>query len=212
MASTSPVFSQHYEPVSPVDITTGPRRNRSVAFKDSDEKDETRVRTRSIRTISSVSTSPSLRSPRKARFAEATSVLSPTTGPGESRSPFVDSNMVEEGPKPSDVGFGYLAEGQPREQFATMRSDGNGHAPLKSALKTPGTGNRLLNPLSPTFKEEMDLERQEERTEKEQASDLVSVTVSTPVSLVLQLTSSRKSRPECALPRWFFEGSTLPAH
>jgi hypothetical protein len=83
--------------------------------------------------------------------------------------------MADEAPKPSDVGFGYISESQPREQFATVRSDTNGNQPLKSALKTPGTGGRLLNPLSPTFKEEMDLEKQEEKTDKEQARDLVSI-------------------------------------
>jgi hypothetical protein len=84
--------------------------------------------------------------------------------------------MAEDAPKPSDVGFGYIADNQPREQFATVRSDNNSGAgqPLKSALKTPGTASRLLNPLSPTFREEIALEKQEEKTDKEQAKDLVS--------------------------------------
>ena len=80
-----------------------------------------------------------------------------------------------EGPKPSDVGFGYIADNQPVEQFVTVRGDLNGAvgAPLKSALKTPGTSNRLLNPLSPTFREEQMLEKEEEKTEVQQAKDLV---------------------------------------
>lgn len=82
--------------------------------------------------------------------------------------------MAEAAPKPSDVGFGYIADSQPREQFATVRSNTENGQPLKSAMKTPGTAGRLLNPLSPTFKEEMDLERQEDKTDKEQARDLVS--------------------------------------
>jgi hypothetical protein len=174
MAPTSPTFNSGYEPVSPVDLTATPQRNRSVGFSSSDDdnKDKPKVFTRSLRTDSSSSTRSSLKSPRKTRFAEATSVLSPTTGPGESRSPFADPTMADGGHKPSDVGFGYIAESQPREQFATVRSD-NASQPLKSAMKTPGTGGRLLNPLSPTFKEEMDLEKQEDHTEKEQAKDLV---------------------------------------
>lgn len=116
---------------------------------------------------------------RKARFAEATSVFSPSGGPGEHDSPFADSNMTDRdpsnnAPKPSDVGFGYISDNQPVEQHATIRTDLHpGGAPLKSALKTPGTAARLLNPLSPTFHEEASLEKQEEKTDKEQAKDLV---------------------------------------
>lgn len=81
-----------------------------------------------------------------------------------------------EAPKPSDVGFGYIADSEPVEQHATIRGDfsANG-APLKSALKTPGTAARLLNPLSPTFREETMLEKQEDKTDKQQANDLVSL-------------------------------------
>lgn len=177
MVPKSPTFSQGYEPVSPVDITNTnpPKRTRSVNFaRDPDEKEDTQVTTRSVRTNSSSSNSPSLSTPRKARFAEATSVLSPASGPGDHQSPFADRNMAEGGAKPSDVGFGYISDNQPREQFATMRQDTSGSAPLKSALKTPGTSSRLLNPLSPTFREEVALEKQEESTDKEQAKDLVS--------------------------------------
>lgn len=47
-------------------------------------------------------------------------------------------------------------------------------SPLKSALKVPGTpGRGLANPLSPTFREEEQLEQREKLTEKEQARDLV---------------------------------------
>ena len=58
-----------------------------------------------------------------------------------------------------------------------MRTDPNGNAgqPLKSALKTPGTASRLLDIRSPTFKEEMALEKQEESTDEQQANDLVSI-------------------------------------
>lgn len=164
-----------YEPVSPVDMTAESKRQRSVGFsrESYNEKDE-RVTTRSVRTNSSSSTSPSVNTARKARFAEATSVMSPASGPGEHQSPFAGSNQA---PQPSDVGFGYITESQPREQYATMRTDPNGNAgqPLKSALKTPGTASRLLDIRSPTFKEEMALEKQEESTDEQQANDLVSV-------------------------------------
>jgi hypothetical protein len=47
-------------------------------------------------------------------------------------------------------------------------------SPLKSALKVPGTpGRTMMNPLSPTFREEDRLEKQEAKTDKEQARDLV---------------------------------------
>lgn len=173
MAPTSPVFPSGFEPVSPIDLTASPQRTHSVAFTTNDKKIPNGT-SRSVGTDSSSSSTASLKSPRRARFAEATSVLSPATGPGETRSPFADLNMADNEPKPSDVGFGYIADSQPREQFATVRSDTNGSQPLKSAMKTPGTGGRLLNPLSPTFKEEMDLEKQEDKTDKEQAKDLVS--------------------------------------
>jgi hypothetical protein len=80
--------------------------------------------------------------------------------------------MAENQHHVSDVGFGYVAE-----------NDASVHAsqppltpasPLKSALKTPGTA-RTLNPLSPTFHQEVNLEKHEKTTEKENARDLVSV-------------------------------------
>lgn len=79
-------------------------------------------------------------------------------------------------PKPSDVGFGYISDNNPVEQHATLgpNTDGPASPSLKSALKTPGTSTRFLNPLSPTFREEAVLEKQEMSTEKQQAKDLVS--------------------------------------
>lgn len=185
MPLKSPAPSNSYEPVSPVDITSNPKRTRSVGFNPPvDEKDDYKVTTRSIRTSSSSSNENSLGTSRKARFAEATSVLSPATGPGEHQSPFADPKMAEDGQKSGvgDVGFGYIADSQPREQYATIRPDINPATgqPLKSALKTPGTANRLLNPLSPTFREEIELEKQEEKTDKEQAKDLVCLALTLP--------------------------------
>jgi hypothetical protein len=86
--------------------------------------------------------------------------------------------MEQTEPKPSDVGFGYISN-ETVEQHVTIRSDPNGQAgaPLKSALKTPGTPGRLLNPLSPTFREEQVLEKEEQKTEVSQAKDLVGAVV-----------------------------------
>jgi len=81
-------------------------------------------------------------------------------------------------PKPSDVGFGYIGDNDPAahssypvEQHATYKGEPP-KSPLKSALKSPGTPGRMLNPLSPTFKEEQLLDKEEELTEKQQAKDL----------------------------------------
>ena len=171
MSKSSSGFNESYEPVSPVDIVSGAKRPR---FAVSEEEKEAYSTTRSIRT-NSTSSSLSLKTARTARFAEATSVHSPVTGPKEYRSPFADPpKMEQQGPKPSDVGFGYISN-DTIEQQATMKSDPNGQAgaPLKSALKTPGTPGRLLNPLSPTFREEQVLEKEESKTEVQQAKDLV---------------------------------------
>jgi hypothetical protein len=81
-------------------------------------------------------------------------------------------------PKPSDVGFGYISN-ETVEQYATAKSDSNSQASatLKSALKTPGTPARLLDPRSPTFREEQILEKEEQKTEISQAKDLVRAAV-----------------------------------
>jgi len=183
-----------FEPVSPIDLTANSKRSRrSVGFnlsaEDLDEKSDLKASTRSIRTNSTASTRSSTAggnqpTARRARFAEATSVFSPASGPGESQSPFADppSNMeaasAREAPRPSDVGFGYISENQPVEQHAYMQTDPN--QPLKSALKTPGTASRMLNPLSPTFQEEQMLEKEEMKTDVQQAKDLVSPNHSMP--------------------------------
>ena len=117
-----------------------------------------------------------VRTPRTARFAEATSVYSPIDAP---KSPFA-TNHYKPQPQVSDVGFGYV---QSVEMEETDRNHlppptPRGMAPLKSALKSPGapprTPGRPSMILSPTFREERDLEKQESSLEKEQAKDLVS--------------------------------------
>lgn len=76
-------------------------------------------------------------------------------------------------PQPSDVGFGYLSDNDAAKHVSTggVEMPPTPGSPLKSALKVPGTPGRL-NPLSPTFKEEQILEKQELETEKENAKDI----------------------------------------
>jgi hypothetical protein len=132
----------------------------------------------------SSSSGGSLKSPRTARFAEATAVHSPIE-PSKGSSPFADPpgtkvNHYKPQPQPSDFGFGYInnaepvaveEDDQPRTQYVNLATPG-----LKSAMKSPGTPGRYLNgPLSPTFREEQVLEKAEKSTEKEQAKDVVSI-------------------------------------
>lgn len=177
-----------YSPVSPLDVVD-PSRNRlshssGQGPSNQEEKKGPMVTTRSRTDSDTSSSNQSLRTPRTARFAEATSVNSPVTGPSETgRSPFADppTAMTDAQGKPSDVGFGYMADNDaenhssyPVAQEATYRSNPDGPAsPLKSALKAPGTPARTLNPLSPTFREEQILEKHEVSTEKQNAKDLV---------------------------------------
>ncbi|KAF2090623.1 hypothetical protein K490DRAFT_11069, partial [Saccharata proteae CBS 121410] len=132
----------------------------------------------------------SARTPRTARFAEATSVYSPVEPRGQS--PFssnLATNHYQPQPQPADVGFGYLSDNNSRH--TSYRGSGVEmeetdrkylppptpasplRSPLKSALKSPGQPPRDLgNILSPTFREEQVLDKTEEYTEKEQAKDL----------------------------------------
>ena len=82
-------------------------------------------------------------------------------------------------PQPSDVGFGYMSQNNPSKHssYAGVEIPLTPASPLRSALKPPGTPGRFANPLSPTFREEQILEKEEESTEKQQAADLVSVSL-----------------------------------
>ena len=77
-------------------------------------------------------------------------------------------------PQPSDVGFGYVSDNMPSKHasYAGVEMPQTPASPLKSALRVPGTPGRL-NPLSPTFREEEVLEKQELKADKENAKDLV---------------------------------------
>ncbi|KAL2351775.1 hypothetical protein BJ546DRAFT_258493 [Cryomyces antarcticus] len=152
------------------------------------KKDSTVTVTTRPRTSSSDSYVPSVRTPRAARFAEATAVNSPIEPSQASRPPFADypTNHYKPQPQPSDVGFGYLTENEAsrHESYAEMEETDVRYlpppipgspmrSPLKSAMKSPGTAPRNFeNILSPTFKEEQTLEKQEEMTDKQQAKDL----------------------------------------
>lgn len=140
-----------------------------------------------------ISSSSSMKTARLARFAEATTVHSPIDPPQHAHSPFADPAPPPPPQKhaPSDVGFGYISSAAPaddssiRTQTLTIphSSGGGPKSPLKSALKSPGaapTPRRTDAILSPTFKEESLLEKQEVDTEKVQAQDLVSEQCTSP--------------------------------
>ena len=123
---------------------------------------------------SSDSSVSSLKSPRTARFAEATTVHSPVDAPESRKSPFADPPIQQTTTNAdvSDVGFGYVAASDPA-QHASHRQPPT--SPLKSALKVPGTPGRTLNPMSPTFKEEFYVEKHEKLADKENAQDVVRI-------------------------------------
>lgn len=120
-----------------------------------------------------------LKSPRTARFAEATAVYSPIE-PSQASNPFRDppTNHYKPQPQVSDVGFGFMS--RPGHESVEMEeTDTKYLAPitpgLKSAMKSPGMAPRNLEAmLSPTFREEEKLEKIEKVNDKEQARDLKS--------------------------------------
>lgn len=126
---------------------------------------------------------PSLKSPRTARFAEATAVHSPLE-PSKAAIDFGRERTVHVMAQPqiSDVGFGYMNKHESVEMPNTdyeppvsARVIPKSPGPLKSAMKTPGAPPRDFgNLMSPTFKEEQVLEKTEVFTEKQQAKDIVS--------------------------------------
>lgn len=153
------------KPVIPVDLT---RASYHSGMGDLPlQQPHTTQQTRS----SSESCGASLKSPRTARFAEATAVHSPIES--SSRSPFADPPQKQHGGV-GDVGFGYVAANHPAQYAEDSRPPMTPAlaSPLRSGLKVPNTA-KSLNPLSPTFREEYMLEKQEKVAEKENARDLV---------------------------------------
>ena len=172
----SNVQHQTYDPVSPIE--PDPKRPLPQRSFTDDKIKNSQVFVRP-RTSSSSSSGLSIKTPRTARFAEATSVNSPVGPSIAGRSPFADplptTQHLMPQPQPSDVGFGYMAENQASKHssYAGVEVPLTPNSPLKSALKPPGTPGRLANPLSPTFQEEQILEKHEDHAEKENAKDLV---------------------------------------
>ncbi|KAL4794157.1 hypothetical protein BDV19DRAFT_365299 [Aspergillus venezuelensis] len=156
--SESPNISpQTYEPTSPLEFVGGNNR-RSMASSPQPPRAEN---------SSPESVAAPIKSPRSARFAEATAIHSPTAAEN-SRSPFADPpNQAQNQPDVSDVGFGYVNAQDPTHLAHAVPA-----SPLKSALRVPGTPARTLNPLSPTFREEFQVEKQEKQAEKANAKDL----------------------------------------
>ncbi|CAI7580339.1 unnamed protein product [Penicillium bialowiezense] len=145
---------QTYEPVVPVDLTRasyhsgmGPLPQHPVQ--------ETRS--------SSENSAASLKSPRTARFAEATSIHSPIEQ--AQRSPFADPPKPQPKGDVGDVGFGYVASNNYHANDQVPMS------PFRPDLKVPQTA-KSLNPLSPTFREEYMLEKQEKKADVENARDI----------------------------------------
>lgn len=193
---------------NPISLDTDPEKEYQQILN-AKENQTPRI-TITSRTSSASSVGLTLRSPRTARFAEATSVNSPIDG----KNPFSDpprTRHLMPQPQPSDVGFGYVSDQQASKHssYAGVEVPLTPASPLKSALKVPGTPGRALNPLSPTFKEEEILEKHEGRADVANAKDLVG-TVDLPCAPLLTY-ASRKSKPESASRRWRYEASASVA-
>ena len=151
-----------------------PITGRSETPPSSDEKKRPQVSIRSR--TSSGSSNLSIKTPRTARFAEATSVNSPIGPTLAGRNPFsgpaITTTHLVPQPQPSDIGFGYMSQSD-REKHNSVEVPLTPMSPMRSALKVPGTPGRFIDPRSPTFHEETHLEEQELKTEKQNASDLV---------------------------------------
>jgi hypothetical protein len=155
MALTSPVQPSPKKPDTPI-ITIAPCDSSSATTTSSDLKPNTIYP-----------------SPRKPRFAEATSVYSPIEPSFTSDNPFTTTNpfaTYHAQAQPADVGLDYMPSMGIEVPITPF-------SPLRSAMRLPdepaGAGGGML---SPTFREERLLEKREESTEKEQAKDLVSHT------------------------------------
>jgi hypothetical protein len=156
-------------PVVPADIISGshqPNRTNQAFTMSTESKSQPALVTRNSSGSSSTS---SLKASRTTRFAESTTVYSPVEPTEKSGLSFADPAGSQ--PHVSDVGFGYVNENDPSRHASHPPL--TPASPLRSALKTPGTAGRL-NPLSPTFKEELMLEKREKITEKDNARDVVS--------------------------------------
>lgn len=133
---------------------------------------------------SSANSLSSLKTPRIARFAEATTIHSPIDAV---RSPFTShppTNHYTPQPQPADFGLEYYNEKHMSVEMEEVDSHQQYAAPLvspplKSAMKTPGappksSKSAFFGPDENFREEEENLEKEEALTEREQARDLVS--------------------------------------
>ncbi|KAJ6145290.1 hypothetical protein N7470_009185 [Penicillium chermesinum] len=172
---------QNYQPAVPADLIRGPNQH---AMEPQTQPKETRS--------SSESSAASLKSPRTARFAEATSIHSPIEQPA--RSPFADPPQTSQGV--ADTGFGFIQTPGIQDQAPPM-------SPFRPDLKVPNTA-RSLNPLSPTFREEYFLEKQEATAKKENARDLVrNIPRPLPHSFILTLSMLQRIKLRVRLAKIF---------
>ncbi|KAJ5392248.1 hypothetical protein N7509_007738 [Penicillium cosmopolitanum] len=149
---------QNYAPVVPVDLTRSSYHSAMGPPPQQHTANETRS--------SSESSGASLKSPRTARFAEATTIHSPIEP--ATKSPFADPQNKKADGGVADVGFGYVSANDPARHVDDSLPPAS---PWRADLKVPNTA-RSLNPLSPTFREEYMLEKQEKVADKENARDL----------------------------------------
>ncbi|KAJ5702850.1 hypothetical protein N7488_010398 [Penicillium malachiteum] len=150
--------SHNGEPVIPHDIT------RASYHSGMGDHTHIMVNQTTETRVSSESNDASLKSPRTARFAEATTIYSPIEPSG--KSPFAETGKISQGV--ADTGFGYVSNNTP----AQHADDANPPmSPWRADLKVPKSA-MTLNPLSPTFREEYFLEKGEQHAEKENARDV----------------------------------------
>ncbi|KAJ5641025.1 hypothetical protein N7528_000650 [Penicillium herquei] len=150
--------SHNGEPVVPHDIT------RASYHSGMGDHTHIMVNQTTETRVSSESNEASLKSPRTARFAEATTIYSPIEPSG--KSPFAETGKISQGV--ADTGFGYVSNNTP-----TQHADDSNPpmSPWRANLKVPKSA-MTLNPLSPTFREEYFLEKGEQHAEKENARDV----------------------------------------
>ncbi|KAJ5752446.1 hypothetical protein N7520_009363 [Penicillium odoratum] len=146
-----------YDPVVPHDITRASYHSAMGA------PTGFTMETKETRTLES--SGASMKSPRTARFAEATTIYSPVER--SDKSPFADT--VEQAPQGvADTGFGYVSNNNPVQHVDDSMPP---MSPWRADLKVPKSA-RTLNPMSPTFREEYFLEKGEATAEKENARDV----------------------------------------
>lgn len=156
--------SNNGSPVVPHDITRASYHSGMGVPVDATTTKTTTQVTKETRS-SSESSGASLKSPRTARFAEATTIYSPIEPSG--KSPFADpAAQTTQGV--ADTGFGYVANNTPAQRADDSMPP---MSPWRADLKVPKSA-MSLNPMSPTFREEYFLEKGEQHAEKENARDV----------------------------------------